>query len=108
MSAEAWSWKTGICHASVSRRAIVLRTFESGIRSTSPAGTGAGAAAGAVGPPASARSTSSATMRPSGPVPRSDASSIPRSRARRRASGDALILPLLPLPDAPAGCVGAS
>src|SRR3954469_25988462 len=70
MSAEAWSWKTGTCHASVRRRAIVLRMFESGIRSTSPVGAGAGATdGGAVGPPASARSTSSATIRPSGPVP---------------------------------------
>ena len=97
MSADVCSWKTAICHASVSRRAIVLRMFVSGTRSTSPAGTGAcnslllaGAAAGA---PASARSTSSATIRPSGPVPRSAARSIPRSRASRRASGEALIRP---------------
>src|SRR6478672_7982128 len=41
MSAEAWSWKTGICHASVRRRAIVLRMFESGICSTSAVGAGA-------------------------------------------------------------------
>ena len=94
MSAEAWSWKTGICQASVSRRAIVLRTFESGTRSTSPAGTGAGAAAGAAWPPASGRSMSSATIRPSGPVPRMPESSMPRSRAMRRASGEALIRPL--------------
>ena len=40
-----------------------------------------------------ARSTSSATMRPSGPVPRSDESSMPRSRAMRRASGEALMRP---------------
>ena len=106
MSAEAWSWKTGICHASVRRRAIVLRMFESGIRSTSPVGAGVGATdGGAVGPPASARSTSSATIRPSGPVPRIPESSMPRSRAMRRASGDALIRPL---PDAIAACCGAS
>jgi hypothetical protein len=105
MSADAWSWNTGICQASVSRRAIVLRTFESGIRSTSPVGTGAGAAAGAVGPPASARSTSSATIRPSGPVPRIPDSSMPRSRAMRRASGEALIRPF---PDAIVSCCRAS
>ena len=71
MSARRLSWNTGTVHACVRRRAIVLRTFESGTRSTSPVGAGAGATdGGAVGPPASARSTSSATMRPSGPVPR--------------------------------------
>src|SRR6478736_6053255 len=43
MSAEAWSWKTGICHASVRRRAIVLRMFERGTRSSSPVGAGVGA-----------------------------------------------------------------
>ena len=62
-------------------------------------GHGAGAAArrrgrrGAARRPAApraARSTSSATMRPSGPVPVSPASSTPRSRAIRRASGEAL------------------
>ena len=36
MSTETWSWKTGICHASVRRRAIVLRMFVSSRRSTSP------------------------------------------------------------------------
>ena len=41
----------------------------------------------------SARSTSSATIRPSGPVPRSCARSMPRSRAIRRASGEALTRP---------------
>ena len=35
---------------------------------------------------------SSAMIRPSGPVPLTDARSMPRSRAMRRASGDALIL----------------
>ena len=55
----------------------------------SPVGTGAGAAGRAASP----RSTSSATMRPSGPVPRSDARSMPRSRAMRRASGEALMRP---------------
>ena len=53
--------------------------------------SGAGTAAAAA--PASARSTSSATMRPSGPVPESAARSIPRSRAIRRASGEALTRP---------------
>ena len=84
MSAETWSWKTGTCQASVRRRAIVRRMLVSGTCSTSPAGTGAAAGA------AAARSTSSAMMRPSGPVPVIDVSSIPRSRAIRRASGEAL------------------
>jgi hypothetical protein len=64
----------------------------SGMTSTSPAGAAAGAAAAAAGA-ASARSTSSATMRPSGPVPRSERSSMPFSRAMRRASGEALTRP---------------
>src|SRR3954454_2154514 len=105
MSADAWSWKTGTCHASVSRRAIVLRMFESGIRSTSPAATEACnrlLLAGG-GAPASARSTSSATIRPSGPVPRTARRSIPRSRARRRASGEALTRPLAAAVAAPSG-----
>ena len=38
-----------------------------------------------------ARSMSSATIRPSGPVPSISARSTPRSRAIRRASGEALI-----------------
>ena len=90
MSALTVSWKTGACHAAVRRRAIVLRIFVSGTDSISPVGTAAGAADGAA---ASPRSTSSATMRPSGPVPRSDESSMPRSRAMRRASGEALMRP---------------
>ena len=58
------------------------------------AGRRPGSAAGGRGaPPTGAFSTSSATMRPSGPVPASAARSIPRSRAIRRASGDALIRP---------------
>ncbi len=62
----------------------------SGTDSTSPDGTERGAAwPGAAA--TWARSTSSATIRPSGPVPRSDDSSIPRSRAIRRASGEALM-----------------
>ena len=92
MSAETPSWKTGALHASVRRRAIVLRIEVSGTVSTSPAGSAEGAvdaAAGAAAPEA-ARSTSSARIRPSGPVPWSDARSTPRSRAMRRASGDAL------------------
>ena len=38
MSAETPSWKTGADHASVSRRAIVLRIEVSGTTSTSPVG----------------------------------------------------------------------
>src|SRR5919198_167725 len=66
----------------------------SGTRSTSPVGTGAAVGAATVGAPAAARSTSSATTRPSGPVPLSEPSSIPRSRAilrdrsRRGRGGD--------------------
>ena len=41
--------------------------------------------------PAAARSTSSATIRPSGPVPTRPRSSTPRSRAASHASGEALI-----------------
>ena len=98
MSADIEIWKAGACQASVIRRAIVLRSEVSGTRSTSPVRSATAATAGAV----AARSTSSATIRPSGPVPRSEARSIPRSRAIRRASGDALTRP-----SARAGC-GAS
>ena len=87
------SWNAGTVHACVSRRAIVLRTFESGRDSTAAAEAGAAAAGGGAADPACARSTSSATIRPSGPVPLSAARSIPRSRAIRRASGDALMRP---------------
>ncbi len=92
MSTETVSWKTGACQASVSRRAIVLRIDVSSISSTSPAGaaTAAGAAFGAATAP---RSTSSATIRPSGPLPDSVAMSIPFSRASLRASGEALTRP---------------
>ena len=86
MSTETVSWKTGACQASVSRRAIVLRIDVSSISSTSPAGaaTAAGAALGAATAP---RSTSSATIRPSGPLPESVAMSIPFSaRACARAA----------------------
>ncbi len=93
MSASTVSWNAGTVHACVSRRAIVLRMLVSGRRSTS-AETGAAATGTAAGAgPACARSTSSATIRPSGPVPLSWARSIPRSRAMRRASGDALMRP---------------
>src|SRR5579884_1075954 len=99
MSALTVSWKTGACQAAVSRRAIVFRTLVSGTCSTSPLG-----AAGAAGR-ASAPSTSRATIRPSGPVPCSEARSMPRSRARRRASGDALTRPFA---GDSAGACGAS
>ena len=91
MSALTVSWKTGASHAAVRRRAIVLRMFVSGTDSISPVGTAAGAAGAADWP----RSTSSAMIRPSGPVPCSARRSIPRSRAMRRASGDALMRPPL-------------
>src|SRR5581483_12392235 len=88
---------TGADQAAVSRRAIVLRMFVSGIRSISPVATGA---TGAI-PIARAPSTSLATMRPSGPLPVTEARSTPRSRARRRASGDALTRPLPDVAEAP-------
>ena len=111
MSIVAESWNAGIAAASVRRRTIVLRTFVSGTFSTSPgwicayrrgnrAAASAGAAAG------SKRSTSSATMRPSGPVPRIWESSTPFSRAIRRASGEALIRP--PSAGAAGSAAGAS
>src|SRR3954454_19026872 len=91
MSALTVSWKTGACQAAVRRRAIVLRMLVSGAARTSPAGSAAaGTPAGRATWP---RSTSSATMRPSGPVPFSVARSMPRSRAMRRASGEALMRP---------------
>ncbi len=63
---------------------------------------GAGAAAGAAAAGAvAACSTSSATMRPSGPVPTTDARSTPRSRAMRRASG--LAFTRAPVPASPGG-----
>jgi hypothetical protein len=89
MSADMEIWNAGASQASVMRRAIVLRIWFSFTTSISPLGAAAAVAA----PVADARSTSSATMRPSGPVPRSEASSMPRSRAMRRASGEALTLP---------------
>ncbi len=93
MSAVMVIWKAGASQASVMRRAIVLRMPVSGMTSASPAGSAAAAAgAGA----AWARSTSSATMRPSGPVPCSERRSMPRSRAIRLASGDAFTRALPP------------
>ena len=89
MSADIEIWNAGACHASVIRRATVRRRELSSTTSTSP-GASATAAVGAGA--AAARSTSSATMRPSGPVPVKLVSSIPRSRAIRRASGEALTL----------------
>jgi hypothetical protein len=93
MSAETPSWKTGACQASVSRRAIVLRIDVSW--TTSASGAGSRAAVAAAGAPAAAFSTSSATIRPSGPVPSTPVRSMPRSRAIRRASGEALTRPSL-------------
>ncbi len=59
-------WNAGACHASVSLRAIVRRSDVSGMRSISPVGAGAGTVVVAVGAGlAAARSTSSATTRPS-------------------------------------------
>ncbi len=94
MSADMEIWNAGASHASVMRRAIVFRIWFSFTTSTSPLGARAPADGAALtAPDAEARSTSSATMRPSGPVPRRAESSIPRSRAMRRASGDALTRP---------------
>src|SRR6266550_3727209 len=89
MSTFTVNWNAGTVHASVSRRAIVLRIFESGRDSTSPDGTGAcnRLLLATVSGSACARSTSSATIRPSGPVPLICARSTPRSRAIRRAGG---------------------
>src|SRR5439155_10321207 len=81
MSALTVNWKTGACQAAVRRRAIVFRIDVNGIDSTSSLTTGAAAGAGAATAP---RSTSSATIRPSGPVPVRDSRAIPRSRAIRR------------------------
>ena len=85
MSAVIAIWKCGVSQASVMRRAMVFRMLESWTTSTSAL---AGASAAQPGR-AAARSTSSATMRPSGPVPWRPASSSPRSFASRRASGEA-------------------
>ena len=95
MSADIEIWNAGAAHASVIRFATVLRSDVSSTRSIPAAGAAAGAAF--AGPETAARSTSSATIRPSGPVPASAARSMPRSRAIRRASGDALIRPPFPL-----------
>ncbi len=107
MSADIAIWKAGAAHASVIRRAIVLRNDVSSTRSTAPLGRGttAGAAGADV---TSARSTSSATMRPSGPVPRSRERSMPRSRAILRASGEALIRPPSVLAAAGAGAADST
>ena len=94
MSIETPSWKTGADHASVRRRAIVLRVAVIVTTSNSASGRRRPAAAAAVAAsPTGAFSTSSATIRPSGPVPASAVRSTPRSRAILRASGDALIRP---------------
>ena len=82
-SAVTVSSKTGACHASVSRRAIVWRVEVSSTTSNSGCAPAAGAAAGRI----AAFSMSSAMTRPSGPVPTTCARSSPRSRAIRRASG---------------------
>ena len=98
-SALTVSWKTGACHASVSRRAIVFRVDVSS--TTSYSGWAAPGAAGAAAGRIAAFSTSSAMTRPSGPVPTTCARSTPRSRAIRRASG-------LALTGSPSARVGAS
>ncbi len=82
MSAVIAIWKCGVSQASVMRRAIVFRMLESWTTSTSAL---AGASAAQPGW-AAARSTSSATMRPSGPVPLRLESSSPRSFASRRSA----------------------
>ncbi len=113
MSAETTSWKTGASHACVSRRAIVLRTLVSCLTSISRGVPCIrGCPFGVAGAAVAARSTSSATIRPSGPVPRIEARSTPCSRAIRRASGDALIrLPSLDVTgpgDCPSGASAAA
>ena len=95
MSTVSPSWNTGACHASVSRRAIVFRIDENCCTSTPSVGAAAVAAVGAGPAEAALRSTSSATTRPSGPVPATALRSMPRSRAIRRASGEALTRPPL-------------
>ena len=87
MSALTVSWNAGACHAAVRRRAIVLRMLVSGTDSTSPDGTATRRRLARSSSRPAARSTSSATIRPSGPVPRSDDSSIAalaRDPARER------------------------
>ena len=92
MSAQTVSWKTGACQASVRRRAIVLRVDVSSSSSTSPGAAGDRAVRRPAGRRRQ-RSTSSATIRPSGPEPLICAMSRPFSRASRRASGEALTRP---------------
>src|SRR3989344_8291097 len=97
-----------VCFASVRRRAIVLRMFESLLAScgmsvvngaAAAAGAGVGAAAGAAAAwgaaalawPGLASSTSALTIRPPGPVPLIVARSRPLAAAMRLASGLALM-----------------
>ena len=84
MSAETPSWKTGADHASVRRRAIVLRIdgelhdLDLGRRPGATAAAGAAARRSGGG----AFSTSSARIRPSGPGARRAPPGRPRARAR--------------------------
>ena len=89
MSADIEIWNAGASQAFVRRRAIVRRIDVSGTTSASSGAAPTVAWAGV----AAARSTSSATIRPSGPVPVRLARSMLRSRAIRRASGEALTRP---------------
>ena len=68
MSAETPSWNTGAAHASVRRRAIVLRMEVSWIY-LDLTGGGTGDRPRCAATRRRAFSTSSATIRPSGPVP---------------------------------------
>ncbi len=91
-----------------SRRAMVFRIWLSGTSwKASPVVPGMVVAAGRA-PAAAGRvpSTSRATTRPSGPEPGTEAMSIPRSAAIRRASGEAFTLPPAAAPPAcaPSGC----
>ena len=94
MSTETVSWKTGACHASVRRRAIVLR-IEVELDLLDLAGGAAAAAAGAAfGAATAPRSTSSATIRPSGPLPlqrREVDPLLAREPARERRGLDAAV-----------------
>src|SRR5487761_821985 len=110
----AWSTRASIVTVnsgtvdfdSAIRRAIVACMREGSMTSVSgPSARLAGAAAGLDAPPLpfAAASTSSLTIRPSGPLPLRLASSTPSSAARRLASGEALMAP----PPASASLSGA-
>ena len=108
MSTSAVRKKCGIGpRDSTSRRAIVLRIWVSGTSTkSSPRTSGMGAGAVAV-PAAKAASMSRLTILPRGPDPTTASKRRPASRARRRATGDALSRPPS-LRASAAGAAGAS